>query len=79
LADVKITPYSFYEIGKVWNEDSGAHGLSAASFGLGAKFRLFSSFSGNAGIAWPLTKEVATPVYGDSQDPRFLLEMNISF
>lgn len=65
-------PYSFYDVGKVWNHSKSAvKHISGASAGFG--IRLFSHLGqqGDIGIAWPLTKDVVTPIYGaDPRDPR---------
>ncbi len=76
---ISFTPYGYYDIGQVWNEDAGGISESASSAGFGVRLRYTSGFSGNLGVAWPLTRGVSTPIYGDGYDPRFLLQLSRHF
>lgn len=78
LEFAEIQPYAFYDIGKIWNKDTAQipH-ESRASAGFGFRFILPWSQSGNLGLAWPLTRELASPIYGTTkQGPRLLLQIN---
>lgn len=79
LNDYQI--YTFYDIGKVWNQDPGAGGNdsdSAASVGVGTRMTFTSYLKGDAFIAVPLTHEV--PSRGDhDQNPRFKFSLTSNF
>lgn len=75
----KVTPYGFYEIGKVWNEDTGGRQLSAASAGFGIRANHASGLSGDLGVAWPLTLPAGMPLYGGEHSSRFLLQVGYDF
>ncbi len=77
--NISLTPYGFYDIGRVWNEDIGSKPISASSAGLGIRAAHIMGISGNIGIAWPLTKQLDTPIYGDENDPRLLLQIGMDF
>ncbi|HEU5280898.1 MAG TPA: ShlB/FhaC/HecB family hemolysin secretion/activation protein [Gammaproteobacteria bacterium] len=54
--------YTFYDVGKIWNlktSSSTPFALSAASTGLGVRFTMTKSISGNLMWTQPITKEVA--------------------
>lgn len=78
---VTLQPYGFYDIGTVWNSAPGQPKReSGASAGLGLRFETIWHQSGNIGLAWPLTRSVATPIYGQgSNDPRILLQIGQNF
>lgn len=77
--NLKITPFAFYDIGKVWNEDKGVKPISAASAGFGAYYGFNEVFSGTIQAAYPLTKSVSTPVMNGSSGPRILFELKARF
>lgn len=81
LQPVSLQPYTFYDIGEVWNEGTGSvKRASGASAGLGMRFSTRWNQSGNVGFAWPLTKPIATPIYGQSTEgPRITLQVGQSF
>ena len=72
-------PYVFYDIGKVWNEDEGGDDISAASAGLGIILEYDQKVSADFGLAWPLTKPIDEPQYGDDENPRLLMQINYGF
>lgn len=74
-----LTPYIYYDIGKVWNKDSNAGHVSAASAGFGGRYQHQNGFSAHAGVAFPLTKDADKPLYGNKKSPRFLLRSAYSF
>jgi hemolysin activation/secretion protein len=71
-----LTPYAFYDIGKVWNKDSGGVSQSAASSGLAIDWIHASGFNAQIGIAWPLTRNASNPIHGDGTDPKLLLQLS---
>jgi len=76
LSTIQPVPYIFYDIGKVWNRGSDDKPLSAASGGFGMRFNHpDTQTTANIGIAWPLTKSADTPLYGDGQSPRFMMQL----
>ena len=79
LQPFSILPYAFYDIGMVWNSGN-TNRRSGASAGFGV--RTFSKFGlyGNLGLAWPLTRDIATPINGSSKSaPRLLLQVYKEF
>lgn len=73
--------YTFYDIGKVWNQDPGAGGDdsdSAASVGVGTRMTFTSYLKGDAFVAAPLTHDV--PSRGDhDQSLRFKFSLTSNF
>ncbi|MFT6084438.1 MAG: hemolysin activation/secretion protein [Alphaproteobacteria bacterium] len=76
---ITFSPYSFYDIGKVWNRDIDGINQSASSAGLGLRFNHTNGFSGNVGLAWPLSKDIENPTYGHQKNPRILLQIGHGF
>jgi hemolysin activation/secretion protein len=74
-----LTPFAFYDIGKVWNKDNNTDPISAASAGFGAYYQVAHPISGSVSVAYPLTKSVATPVMGGENGPRILFDLNVRF
>jgi len=81
LQPLSLSPYAFYDIGAVWNDDiTQVKRESGASAGFGVRSSSDIGMSGNIGLAWPLTREVGTPIYGQkATQPRILLQINQSF
>lgn len=81
LQPVSFQPYAFYDIGVVWNEDLGqAKKDSGSSAGVGLRAFSEVGVSGNVGFAWPLTREIATPLYNQgTRDPRVMVQIIKSF
>lgn len=81
LSFISLSPYLFYDIGKAWNKAAGqADPGSGSSAGFGTRFNAPFDISGNLGIAFPLSKDVGTPIYGDDPDsPRLLLQISKDF
>lgn len=77
--DLKLTPFIFYDIGKVWNNDRDTDPISASSTGIGTYYNLPNNISGSLQLAYPLTKQVSTPVMNGSSGPRILFNMSTSF
>ncbi len=78
---VSVSPYAFYDIGMVWNEDiAQVKRESGASAGFGIRAATSFGLNGNIGLAWPLTRDIATPIYGqENSDPRILLQISQEF
>jgi hemolysin activation/secretion protein len=78
---LNISQYGFYDIGKVWNRDvSQVKSASGTSAGVGVRASTSFGMNGNIGLAWPLTREAATPIYGQKGDqPRLLFEISQEF
>lgn len=76
-----VSPYAFYDIGIIWNEDvAQAKRESGASTGLGMRVSSEAGLSGNVGLAWPLTRDIATPIYGqETGGPRVLMQISKGF
>jgi hemolysin activation/secretion protein len=81
VASVSVTPYTFYDIGKVWNDDrSQPPAASGSSAGVGVRFDAPSGAQANVGVALPLTRQAADPIYGGSGDsPRVLVDVTYTF
>lgn len=81
LDDVNILPYAFYDIGAVWNEDvAQTKHEAAASAGAGVRVLSSIGLSSNVSLAWPLTRRVATPIYGqDDNGPRINVQVGQTF
>lgn len=77
----KISPYAFYDIGTVWNDDvAQVKRESGASAGFGTRIVSDIGLSANAGLAWPLTRDISAPLYGETEkDPRVLLQITQGF
>jgi hemolysin activation/secretion protein len=78
---VSLQPYAFYDIGEVWNVAAGQpQRESGASAGLGMRIATHWQQTGNLGLAWPLTRDIATPIYHQGErGPRILLQLGQEF
>jgi hemolysin activation/secretion protein len=81
LQPVSFQPYAFYDVGAAWNDDLGqAKKASGSSAGVGLRAFSEAGVSGNVGLAWPLNREISTPLYNrDPTDPRIIFQINKSF
>lgn len=84
LQPVSLTPYVFYDIGRVWQEGTSSTlstATSGSSAGFGVRFDTTFHLSGNIGLAFPLTLPVGTPIYGyaNEKNPRFLFQLSQEF
>jgi len=77
---VQPVPYQFYDIGAVWNEGAGQAPYAAGS-STGGGIRIFSDygFSGNFGLAFPLAKRAANPLFGNGKNPRYYMQCSYAF
>jgi hemolysin activation/secretion protein len=78
---VRLSPYAFYDIGVVWNDDRAqAKSQSGASAGFGVRVSTDMGMSGTLGLAWPLTRDIETPIYARaSRQPRIMFQFGHSF
>lgn len=80
LPHVFVVPYGFYDIGKVWNKDTGqTKPISASSIGAGVRIATEFGINTNLGFAYPLTRDIAAPLNGDKQGPRYIFQMSYDF
>jgi hemolysin activation/secretion protein len=77
LEPVRLVPYVFYDVGKIWNADAGQEQeASGSSAGVGLRMDMPWGLSGQIGLAQPLTREVVHPLYGDGNAPRLSFELH---
>ncbi|TAF40819.1 MAG: ShlB/FhaC/HecB family hemolysin secretion/activation protein [Alphaproteobacteria bacterium] len=78
---VGFEPYVFYDMGRIWNKDSGQSAReSGSSIGFGVRATTDFNMSANLGVAFPVNRDVITPIYGDKNNhPRLLFEITHSF
>jgi len=74
-----ITPYGFYDVGRVWNEQGDDNSQSASSIGFGTRLSHENGLSMNLGLAWPLIKRIEAPLYGHNRNPRIILQTAYGF
>lgn len=76
---LRLVPFAFYDIGKVWNEDAGQDPVSAASAGFGTYYNIDNKLSGALQMAYPLTKSVSEPIMNGDNGPRILFSIRTTF
>lgn len=75
-----LSPYAFYDIGKVWNIDPlDKNRVSAASAGIGLRGWQESGLNFNLTIANPLTKSTESPHYGNGSGPVAKFSLQFDF
>lgn len=80
LKHVYNQPFIFYDIGKVWNNDRGTNeDKTASSAGLGVKLWHKSGIAGSLGMAFPIIKEIETPISGNGKNPRVFISFSYKF
>jgi hemolysin activation/secretion protein len=81
LQPVSLQPYTFYDIGTVWNRSiDQPKRESGASAGGGMRFTTPWHESGNVGLAFPLTRDIVAPIYAENKrGPRLLLQIKQDF
>lgn len=77
--DTRFMPFAFYDIGRVWNEDTGSDDISASSAGFGLYAEHGSGVSGTLTLAKPLTKVADAPLYGNGSNPRVVFSLGYRF
>jgi hemolysin activation/secretion protein len=78
---LSVALYAFYDVGIVWNDDVGqVKRESGGSVGFGLRAATDSGLKGNIGLAWPLTRDISTPIYGEkTTGPRIIIQLNQDF
>lgn len=81
LKPVNLVPYAFYDIGVVFRKDPNRKPTEkGASIGFGYKASMYDFIQAHVGLAWPLMRKIATPIYGKSQrDPRIFLQLSLVY
>ncbi len=80
IGEVSLTPYGFYDIGKIWNDDVGqVPSAAGSSAGAGVRFVSSHGITANLGLAFPLTRPIDTPLYGNGKNPRYLVQVMYGF
>lgn len=72
-------PFVFYDLGKVWNLDTGGQKDSAASTGFGLRFSYDTDTTGNISFAVPLTKEPDAPDINYGMKPHITFSLTRRF
>jgi hemolysin activation/secretion protein len=74
-------PYAFIDTGQVWNDGVGQPPHeTGSSTGLGIRFATEWNQSGSLGLAFPIDRNIAAPLYGTSDNgPRILLRVSQEF
>jgi Hemolysin activation/secretion protein len=75
--DFALTPFGYYDIGRTWDEDSDGQTRSAASAGFGLRYRHALGLKGMLGLAFPLTKPIDNPIYGNAKQPRVMFQLGL--
>lgn len=73
-----LSPFAFYDIGATWDKNTTSSRSTASSAGFGMIFSR-NAFSGQFGLAFPLTKNIDNPLSGNNRNPRFLMQMGYNF
>ncbi|PIR31887.1 MAG: hypothetical protein COV36_06290 [Alphaproteobacteria bacterium CG11_big_fil_rev_8_21_14_0_20_44_7] len=80
IENIRLVPYAFYDIGRVYNDDIAQIGqISASSAGLGIYAAHESGVAVNLGVALPLTKTTDAPQLGSEKNPRILFSVKKTF
>jgi hemolysin activation/secretion protein len=76
-----LQPYTFYDIGKIWNIDEGAKDkISAVSAGFGIRIALGNEWNADFNLSKPLTKSADNePKYQNDLGARALFSISKSF
>ncbi len=75
--NLRLQPYLFYDIGRVWNEDTAqTRRETGASTGFGVRAVTDSGLNINAGLAMPLLRRLQNPIYGhENNEPRIAFQV----
>ena len=77
---VQPVPYGFYDMGAVWNIDDPTDPYeSGSSAGMGVRLATDFGLTCNFGLAFPLTRPIATPLYGNGKNPRYFFSLVFGF
>lgn len=77
---ISAVPYAFYDAGVVWNDDTTQDNKASGS-AAGAGMRVASDIgiTTNLGLAFPLTRDIATPIHGNDQGPRYMIQLSYDY
>ncbi len=76
----QVHPFVFYDFGKVWNKgDAAIKNISASSAGVGARVYGDNGLNFDASLAFPLTKSIDNPLYGNGKNPVLRFGMTYQF
>jgi hemolysin activation/secretion protein len=80
IGSFQPVPYAFYDVGMVWNEDRDQVArATGSSAGGGVRIVSDIGLTANLGVAFPLTRNIANPLVGDGNDPRYLMQVGYGF
>ena len=76
-----LIQFMYCDAGMVWNDDRGQPAkASGSSAGLGVQMSHGSGLSAQAGVAFPLSRAAADPIYThNGKAPRFGMGMSYAF
>lgn len=76
----KMHPFVFYDVAKAWNKGAlTLKDISASSGGFGARFFNNKGLSFDTTLAFPLTKSIDNPLYGNGKTPIFRFGLTYQF
>lgn len=78
---ITLQPYVFLDSARVWNDDAAQPAQeTGTSTGFGIRFATEWKQSGNLGVAFPISRDIAAPLYGASKDgPRLIFRVSQEF
>lgn len=76
---LRMEPFAFFDIGRVWNRDQGQDPMSGSSLGLGARAYWLDNTVLTLMLARPLTRPQQNPQYGKGYDPRLMVRLDTRF
>lgn len=82
MQPVNFEPFIYYDIGIVTNEDLAGQieHESLSSAGAGMRFATIWGQTGMAGLAFPLTRDVTAPIWGQGEtSPRIMFQLSHNF
>ena len=80
VGGMTAVPYGFYDAGAVFNEDrTQEKSQSASSAGVGVRLISDTGATANLAAAFPLTRSISAPLYGENYGPRFMFELGYGF
>lgn len=77
--ELSLTPFVFYDIGKIWNNDTANTNLSLSSAGAGLSLQAFTGTRFTLTAAQPLTKPQDNPLMGNEKSTRWLFQLGQEF
>ena len=77
--NTSFIPFVYYDVGHVWDLDKDKAEDEASSAGFGLKFRHDLGFSASLALAFPLSRKIDVPLYGNGKNPRFIFQLGYDF